>query len=83
MTKLTPIGLLLKLSINKAISYNEPYNFKLMDKNKAGEKKTIANPKNDGTNTPVPDRSAVRIVPKSEAKLLRQARNPLGDPDKV
>jgi hypothetical protein len=54
-----------------------------MDKNKAGEKKTIANPKNDGTNTPVPDRSAVRIVPKSEAKLLRQARNPLGDPDKV
>jgi hypothetical protein len=54
-----------------------------MDKNKAGEKKAITAPKNDGKNTPVPDRSAVRIVPKSESELLKQAGNPLGDPDKV
>lgn len=54
-----------------------------MDKNKAGEKKKIANPKIDGTNTPVPDKSLVSIVSNSETELLRQARNPLGDPNKV
>jgi hypothetical protein len=54
-----------------------------MDKNKAGEKKTITNPRIDGTNRPVPDRSLLRIVSKSETELFRQARNPLGDPNKV
>jgi hypothetical protein len=56
-----------------------------MDKNEASEKgkKPTTKSENDGANTPVPDTSVVRIVSKSEAELIRQAKNSLGAPDKV
>ncbi|MET3115203.1 hypothetical protein AAKU52_002949 [Pedobacter sp. CG_S7] len=46
-------------------------------------KLVIKAPVNDGMNTPVPDRSAIPVVSKSEAELFKQAENPLGDPDKI
>jgi hypothetical protein len=55
-----------------------------MEKNEVDEKgkKATKKPENDGLNTPVPDGTAVKNVSKSEAELFRQARNPLGDPNK-
>jgi hypothetical protein len=50
---------------------------------KAKRKLIIEAPVNDGTNTPVPDSSAVPVITKSEAALFKQAENPLGDPNKV
>jgi hypothetical protein len=38
---------------------------------------------NDGTNTPIPDKSSTHIASASETALLKQAENPLGDPHKV
>jgi hypothetical protein len=38
---------------------------------------------NDGTNTPVPDKKAAHVPSASEAALLKQAENPLGDPHKI
>ena len=38
---------------------------------------------NDGMNTPVPDNSSTYVPSASEAALLKQAENPLGDPDKI
>ncbi len=40
-------------------------------------------PLNDGMNTPVPDRTEKLIPSASEAALIKQAENPLGDPHKV
>ncbi len=37
---------------------------------------------NDGMNTPVPDNSSSHIPSASEAALIKQAENPLGNPDK-
>jgi hypothetical protein len=50
---------------------------------KAKRKRIIKAPVNDGMNTPVPDSSAVPVISKSEAALLKQAENPLGDPNKI
>jgi hypothetical protein len=50
---------------------------------KAKRKRKIAGPANDGLNTPVPDASSVHVPAASEAALIKQAENPLGDPDKV
>jgi hypothetical protein len=49
----------------------------------AKRKRIIKAPVNDGMNTPVPDSSAVPVISKSEAALLKQAENPLGDPNKI
>jgi hypothetical protein len=38
---------------------------------------------NDGMNTPVPDNQSTYIPSESEAALLKQAENPLGDPGKI
>jgi hypothetical protein len=38
---------------------------------------------NDGMNTPVPDSASTHVPSKSEAALIKQAENPLGDPNKV
>jgi hypothetical protein len=46
-------------------------------------KKTISPPINDGMNTPVPDAVVPHIPSESEAALLKQAENPLGDPNKI
>jgi hypothetical protein len=43
----------------------------------------ISTPINDGMNTPVPDAIAPHIPSASEAALLKQAENPLGDPNKI
>jgi hypothetical protein len=45
--------------------------------------KKTSPPANHGTNTPVPDKSAKAEPSDSEASLLKQAENPLGDPTKV
>lgn len=45
--------------------------------------KKISPPANDGTNTSVPDKSAKLEPSESEANLLKQAENPLGDPNKI
>jgi hypothetical protein len=45
--------------------------------------KKISPPANDGTNTPVPDTSPKPGPSESEASLIKQAENPLGNPDKV
>ena len=38
---------------------------------------------NDGMNTPVPDSTSTSVPSESEAALIKQANNPLGDPDKI
>jgi hypothetical protein len=38
---------------------------------------------NDGMNTPVPGKVSIVAPSKSEAALVKQAENPLGDPDKI
>ncbi len=38
---------------------------------------------NDGTNSPVPDKIPTESVSPSEAALIKQANNPLGDPHKI
>jgi hypothetical protein len=38
---------------------------------------------NDGMNTSVPDSTSTHIPSESEAALIKQAENPLGDPNKV
>jgi hypothetical protein len=50
---------------------------------KIKDKRIISTPINDGMNTPVPDAIAPHIPSESEAALLKQAENPLGDPNKV
>lgn len=50
---------------------------------KIKDKKEISGPINDGMNTPVPDTTSTHVVSESEAALLQQAENPLGDPHKV
>jgi hypothetical protein len=50
---------------------------------KIKDKKEISGPINDGMNTPVPDITSTHVSSKSEAALLKQAENPLGDPNKV
>ncbi len=45
--------------------------------------KAVPKPSNDGMNTPVPDQTATHEPSASEAALLKQAENPLGDPNKV
>ena len=50
---------------------------------KKTEEKAIPEPLNDGMNTPVPDQTATHEPSASEAALLKQAENPLGDPNKV
>jgi hypothetical protein len=45
--------------------------------------KKISPPANDGTNIPVPDKSTKPEPSETEAKLLKQAENPLGDPNKI
>jgi hypothetical protein len=49
----------------------------------AKRKRLIIMPVNDGMNTPVPDSTAAPVISKSEAALLKQAENPLGDPNKI
>ncbi|MEB0262044.1 hypothetical protein [Mucilaginibacter sp. 10I4] len=46
-------------------------------------KKLVPKPSNDGMNTPVPDQTATHEPSASEAALLKQAENPLGNPNKV
>jgi hypothetical protein len=43
----------------------------------------ITAPINDGMNTLVPDKTVKPAPSKSEKALLKQAGNPLGDPDKI
>jgi hypothetical protein len=43
----------------------------------------ITGPINDGMNTPVLDATVVHIPSEIEAGLLKQAENPLGDPNKI
>ncbi|MCO5936484.1 hypothetical protein NAF17_13135 [Mucilaginibacter sp. RB4R14] len=50
---------------------------------KKNNKKLVPKPSNDGMNTPVPDRTATHEPSASEAALLKQAENPLGNPNKV
>lgn len=50
---------------------------------KVKRKRIMPVPINDGMNTPVPDKEPVHIPSASEAALLKQAENPLGDPNKV
>jgi len=50
---------------------------------KIRNKKNVSPPLNDGTNSPVPSISEVRVYSESEAALFKQAGNPLGDPHKV
>ena len=50
---------------------------------KSKDKIVITGPINDGMNTPVPAATAPPIPSKSEAALLKQAENPLGDPNKI
>jgi hypothetical protein len=38
---------------------------------------------NDGMNTPVPDSTSTYMPTESEAALIKQANNPLGDPNKI
>jgi len=38
---------------------------------------------NDGINTPVPDTRPTAVPSESEAALIKQADNPLGDPNKI
>jgi len=38
---------------------------------------------NDGMNTPAPDRTSIYVPSESEAALIKQANNPLGDPNKI
>ncbi|MDP9079132.1 MAG: hypothetical protein M3O71_17025 [Bacteroidota bacterium] len=45
---------------------------------KAGKTK----PANDGMNIPVPDAAITPVPSETEAALIKQAENPLGDPDK-
>ncbi|MCO5946763.1 hypothetical protein [Mucilaginibacter flavidus] len=45
--------------------------------------KVVPKPSNDGMNTPVPDQTAAHEPSASEVALLKQAENPLGDPNKV
>jgi len=37
----------------------------------------------DGMNTPVPDSKPTAVPSESEAALIKQADNPLGDPNKI
>jgi hypothetical protein len=37
---------------------------------------------NDGMNTPVPDASSKHVPSASEAALIKQAENPLGNPNR-
>jgi hypothetical protein len=50
---------------------------------KIKQDKTVTKPLNDGMNTPVPDVSTTHQPSESEAALLKQAENPLGDPQKI
>jgi hypothetical protein len=50
---------------------------------KVKRKRIIPVPLNDGTNTPVPDKTTKQPPSASEAALFKQAENPLGDPHKV
>jgi hypothetical protein len=50
---------------------------------KAKRKRIVPAPLNDGTNTPVPDKTSTHVPSPSEAALLKQANNPLGDPHKI
>jgi hypothetical protein len=50
---------------------------------KAKRKRIIPPPLNDGTNTPIPDKTSTHIPSESEAALIKQANNPLGDPHKI
>jgi hypothetical protein len=50
---------------------------------KIESKKKLSAPLNDGTNSPVPSITEVRVFTESEAALFKQAGNPLGDPHKV
>ncbi|MEB0261098.1 MULTISPECIES: hypothetical protein [unclassified Mucilaginibacter] len=52
------------------------------DLEKTGKKKHKKS-LNDGMNTPVPDNTSTHITSESEAALLKQAENPLGDPNKI
>ena len=52
------------------------------DLEKTGKKKHKKS-LNDGMNTPVPDNTSTHIPSESEAALLKQAENPLGDPNKI
>jgi len=38
---------------------------------------------NDGMDTPVPDSTSTHVPSESEAALIKQANNPLGDPNKI
>jgi hypothetical protein len=55
-----------------------------MDKNIGREKgeKVTKKPTNNGTNIPILERTVVPTVSSCEASLFRQARTPLGNPDK-
>ena len=50
---------------------------------KAKRKRLVPAPINDGMNTPVPDKKPTQALSASEAALLKQAENPLGDPNKI
>jgi hypothetical protein len=50
---------------------------------KEKRKRITPAPLNDGMNTPVPDKRSTHVPSESEAALLKQAENPLGDPHKV
>jgi hypothetical protein len=44
--------------------------------------KPVKKDQNDGMNTPVRGRESTQEPTEEEKRLLRQAENPLGDPDK-
>jgi hypothetical protein len=44
--------------------------------------KEVSPAPNDGTHTPVPDRSSTRTPNENEKALRKQAENPLGYPDR-
>ncbi|MCR8561355.1 hypothetical protein KXD93_27125 [Mucilaginibacter sp. BJC16-A38] len=46
------------------------------------EKAAKAKPANDDMNIPVPDAAITPPPSETEAALIKQAENPLGDPDK-
>ena len=65
----------------KIIEYDMAKQEKKLTKVKV--KKVISVPINDGMNTPVPEITATYVPSEIEAALLKQANNPLGDPDKI
>ena len=76
--ELTPLSAEM-MPVNQAQS-----SIKTMEKpEKPKRKRMVPVPLNDGMNTPVPDQTEKHIPSASEAALIKQAENPLGDPHKV